>query len=296
MTPADQSRRAVLLLALGAATGIVLAAAGLVATERGVGSSLPTGAVARVNGDLINMEDYQRLLGGLADDQREAITDEQRRRVLDRLIDEELLIQRGLELGFARQDRRLRADLTSAVVSSIVAEAEDLQPTPAQLQAFYEERHDFFTQPGAVRVRQIFCRVPDTTRAPDVLTRAQVAAARLRAGEDFAAIRRDLGDPELSPLPDDLLPPSKLRDYLGPTASRIALSLATGEVSDPIRSGTGFHVLEVLERQSDRTPPLADIEAQVVAEYRRQAGDQALRDYLADLRARADIAVAAPLP
>ena len=290
------SRRSVLVLALGAATGVVLAAAGLVATERGGGSALPAAAVARVNGEIIRAEDYERILAALADDRRAPITDEQRRQVLERLIDEELLIQRGLELGFARQDRRLRSDLTSAVLASIVAETEDLQPTPAQLRDFYEQHRDFFTQPGPVRARQIFCRVPTVAGAADVLARAQAAAARLRAGEEFAVIQRDLGDRELSPLPDGPLPPGKLRDYVGPTAARVALSLAAGEVSDPVRSGTGFHVLQVLERQPETVPPLTEIEAQVAAEYRRRAGDQALRDYLVELRARADIAVAAPLP
>jgi parvulin-like peptidyl-prolyl isomerase len=287
--PAAHAWRPLALLALGAVTGIVLAAVGLMPSRLRSGNDLPSDAVARVNGELIRRDDFERLLVGLASDRGEAIGPEQRRHVLDRLIDEELLIQRGLELGFARLDRRVRGDLTAVVMSAIIEESQGAQPTRAELQAFYDTERAFFAQPGQLRVRQVFCRVTANAQAAAALARADQAATRLRAGEDFEAVRRALGDAELSPLPDTLLPAAKLRDYLGPTAQRAALSLDAGAISAPIRSGTGFHVLQVVERQEGIALPLESIESQVLAEYRRRAGEKALRDYLDELRARADI-------
>ena len=245
--------------------------------KRSGGSSLPGGAAARVNGELIRSEDYERILAGVAQDRRDDVDTAQRRHVLDRLIDEELLVQRGVELGLPRRDRKVRADLTTAVIASIVADTEDIQPTSAQLQTFYDENRSFFTRPGRLRVQQVF--IQPASDADDAAARARAADAsrRLRAGEAFAAVREADGDPEVSPLPDALLPVEKLIDYLGPTVLKAALTLAAGEVSDPVRSGMGYHVLQVVERQPDVTPPLAEIESQVTAEFRRRAGDQALR-------------------
>ena len=283
-------RSALLLLAAGATLGVILAATGLVDVKR-QGSSLPGGAAARVNGELIRSEDYERMLAGVAQDRRDDVDTAQRRHVLDRLIDEELLVQRGVELGLPRRDRKVRADLTTAVIASIVADTEDIQPTSAQLQAFYDENRSFFTRPGRLRVRQVFIQAgPDVDDAA-ARARAADASRRWRAGEAFAAVREADGDPEVSPLPDALLPAEKLIDYLGPTVLKAALTLAAGEVSDPVRSGMGYHVLQVVERQPDVTPPLAEIESQVTAEFRRRAGDQALRAYLDDLRTRADVVV-----
>jgi parvulin-like peptidyl-prolyl isomerase len=291
-----RSRLGLLLLTLGAVTGIAVAAAGLLGPGLTVSSALPAGAVARINGQVIRGEDYERVVAGLASDRRDGIDDSQRRLVLDRLIDEELLIQRGLELGFARQDRKVRADLTAAVIASVVTEHEDLQPSDAELQAFYDTHRDFFTQPGRLRLQQIFCRVPTPTDDPPALARAQEAARRLRGGEAFAAVHVELGDAEIAPLPDALLPPAKLVDYLGPTPLQTALNLDAGAVSDPVRSGSGYHVLRVLERQSDTTPAFADIKPQIVAEFRRSTGERALRAYLDTLRARAEVVVAPTLP
>jgi parvulin-like peptidyl-prolyl isomerase len=290
MQPPHSSRRALVLLAVGAAAGVALAASGLVALKPNA-RFLPPGAAARVNGEVVRSEDYARMLAGVAEDRRAGIAAQDRRHVLDRLIDEELLVQRGLELGLARRDRKVRADLTAAVISSVIADTEDLQPTAAQLQAFYDENHAFFARPGRLRVRQVFIHPADGDADATARERAAEASRRLRAGEAFAAVRTAFGDAEISPLPDALLPAEKLIDYIGPTALTAALALAAGEVSEPVRSGTGFHVLEVVERQPGTTPSLADIQAQVIAEYRRREGDRALRAYLDDLRAQATVVV-----
>ena len=293
--PEARTTRSTLLLSSGTVIGIGLAAAGLLGAQSPSGRAWPHAAVARVNGEVIGTDDYQRALHALAQDRRGGLEDGDRRLVLDRLIDEELLIQHGLELGFVRQDAKLRKDLTAAVIDSVVAEHQDVQPTDAELQAFYDAHQEFFTGPGRLRVRQIWCRTP-ATDGSDVLARAQRAADRLRAGEPFATVRDALGDPELAPPPDVPLPAAKLADYLGPTALRTALRLEVGAVSDPVRSNTGYHVLQVVERQPDAAPPLESIRPQVAAEFRRRAADKALRAYLDDLRARAAVEVTSELP
>ncbi|HVN84777.1 MAG TPA: peptidylprolyl isomerase [Candidatus Binatia bacterium] len=289
---APRQRAGTLLLAAGAALGVALAALGLVRSGRGVSGTLPGNAVARVNGELIRLDDYRRVLAGLAQDTRNPIDEAQRKHVLDRLIDEELLVQRGLELGLARTDGKIRKDLTAAVIDAVVAATGEGQPSEAELESFYEQNRAFFAGPGRLRMRQIVCQVRANADAPGALDRAQQAAQRVRRGDDFAAVRAALGDTEPAPLPDASLPLAKLIDYLGPTAARVATELEVGEVSDPVRSSTGYHVLQVVERVPDRGPPLADIKPQVEAEFRRRASDQALRTYLDELRARANVTIA----
>lgn len=289
--PADTSRRPVALLIGGALLGAALAALGLTAPARS--TALPAGVVALVNGQPIRADDYARALEALAADKRAELTDADRRRVLDRLIEEELLVQRGLALGLARNDRRVRADLTTTVIDGVVSDASEQQPSDIELSAFFDANRDRFAGPGRLRVRQVFVRVTTPTD-PAAEARAAEAARRVRAGESIESVADALGDRPLSPVPDALLPPAKLRDYLGPTALRAALDLAPGAVSEPVRSGTGYHVLQVVETQPDAVPGLAEIRPQVEAEYRRRAGEDALRAYLDELRGSAEIVVAEP--
>ena len=288
-------RRPLAWLAAGAAAGVALAGWGLLGSDAR-SAALPDGAVASVNGTLLYAEDYQRLVEGVESDTREPAGPELRRRVLDRMIEEELLVQRGVELGLVESDRRVRADITQAMIQSIVVESEDEQPEPEELRRFYEEEAGFFTQPGRVRAAQVFFRVRTPGDEAALLARATEAQRRLLAGEPVERVRSELGDEEVSPIPDTLLPPAKLREYVGPTALRAVMELAPGATSAPVRSGMGMHVFQVIERVEARVPPFEEIAAHVEAEWVRRAGDRALRAYLDDLRAEAQVKTAETLP
>jgi hypothetical protein len=284
---ARRDRAATLLLA-GSLAGLVLAAAGLLASGRDPGAILPADAVARVDGVAIRGDDYRRALASVAGDRRTPPDEALRRHVLDRLVDEELLVQRGLALGLARVDPRVRRELAAAVAGIAVAGADGREPTAGELAAFYAAEGAFFAGAGRLHVREVY--VP--ADAPDAAGRAAAAAARLRAGEPLAGVQAALGGPSPVPLPDAALPPAKLADYLGPTALRTALALAPGGVGDPVRGATGFHVLVLVAREAGTPPPLDEVADEVRAEWHRRQGEEALRAYLADLRARARIETA----
>jgi parvulin-like peptidyl-prolyl isomerase len=291
----SSSRRPLLWLASGAAAGVALAAWGLLGTDAS-SAALPRGVVASVNGKLIQTEDWARLVEGLESDTREPAGPELRQRVLDRMIDEELLVQRGVELGLVESDRRVRADLIQAMIQAIVVESEDERPDEDELRRFYAEEPGFFTQPGRVRAAHVFFRVRAPADDPAAAARAAEAERRLRAGEPLETVRAALGDEEVSPLPDALLPPAKLREYVGPTALRAVMELAPGAISPPVRSGTGYHVFQLIEREEPQLPPFEEIAERVRAEWVRRAGDRALRGYLDDLRENAQVVTTDELP
>ena len=287
-------RRAIALLALGAIAGLVAAAAGLLAQTRAA-SALPDGAVAAVNGTAVRRADYERAVEALASDRRGGIDDADKRHVLDRLVDEELLVQRALDLGLARSDRRVRGDLVAAVIEAVTADAGQREPDDAELRAFFDANRDYFARPGRLHVEQVFVRGSGDADA-GALARARDAAARLRNGEQAAEVQQSLGDAPVAVLPNAPLPAAKLREYLGPAAVEAVATLAPGEVAEPVRGAGGYQVLRLVARESNRTPELAEVEAEVRSEWRRRAGDDALRAYLDDARARAAIAVTRTLP
>ncbi|MBW2281909.1 MAG: peptidyl-prolyl cis-trans isomerase [Deltaproteobacteria bacterium] len=290
---ATHERRASWLLALGATLGLGVAAAHLLVAP-GPGRELPEGAVARVEEAIIRDETYRRLVAALASDRRTPLTAADRERVLDRLIEEELLVQHAVALGLVGTDRRVRADMVSAVLASINASADGYTPEPDEIEAFYATNQQYFARPARVRVRHIFVAHGDEPEA--ARTRAQRASERLRAGEPLERVRGELGDEVLAPVPDAPLPPAKLREYLGPSALEAALALPPGGVSDPVETPQGFHVLLLLARSESQAQPLESVRPQVIAEMKRREGDRRLRERLDELRADADVVVTAELP
>lgn len=283
------------LLALGAALGIAAAIASLSEVQGGRGW-LADDHVAEVNGVPIRLADYLRALGAFASDRRSALTDDDRRHVVDRLIDEELLVQYGVELGLLASDRRVRGDLVSAVLSAQVASVQGFEPTAAEVEAFYAEHGDFFANPGRLRLQVLWVRGEPLRDAEMAMARAAQAAQAWSGGTDLAAVREQWGDSPVAPLPDGYLPPAKVREYLGPAVTSAALALEPGQVSDAIRAGSGAYVVRLIDREERWRPPLAEIEAQVRAEMQRRAGDDAVRATLERLRADGRVIVAEALP
>ena len=292
-TPNDgPNARTPWLLLAGAAVGLALASLGLL-EERTDPGRLPIEAAAVVGDRTIRRVDYQRVLAGVAGDLRSPVDEAMRRRVLDRMIDEELLVQRALELGLAVIDRRVRGELTAGLIDSIVAEVDGETPSARDVERHYEENRDFFTRPGRLRARTLYfsTRRGDDDPRGTALERAAAARTRLVAGESADEVEAALADRQVSPVPGTLLPASKIRDYVGPSVLEALLALETGAWSDPIEAGGGVHLAKAVDREPSVAPPLAEIEDLVLQDLQRRRGDEALRAYLDDLKARTPILI-----
>ncbi|MBJ19001.1 MAG: hypothetical protein GY910_06035 [bacterium] len=280
------------LLLAGAAIGLGVAAFGLL-ERRGDASALPPEAAAVVGERTIRRIDYRRVLAGVEGDLRSPIDEAMRRRVLDRMIDEELLVQRALGLGLAGIDRRVRGELTSGLIDSIVSEVDAEEPSDGEVSRHYAENVDFFTRPGRLRVRAIFfsARRDGSDPRGNARERAEGALVQLRAGDPPSEVEARSGDPQVSPVPDTLLPASKVRDYLGPRILDHVADLASGTWSEPISSGSGIYLATPFEREAPVVPRLDEIEPLVRQDLKRRRGDDALREYLSALRAQTPVAV-----
>ena len=288
-SPREQ-RRARWLLAAGAALGIGLAASGVLAPSRDAG--LGPGAAARVNQVEIPRVAWERRLERLATERRSPVDDAARALVLERMIEEELLVQRAVEIGLLRSHPPVRKALVSALIAGIVSEAESRDAPEAELRRFHRENRGFFGSPARLRV----WRIAFLDRAGGAEGRARTAARAIGEGLAFADARSRYGDAPVLPLPDVPLPPHKLREYVGPSAADAVATLPSGGTSAPLRGPAGWQLLRLVEREPARVPRFEDVEAQVRAEHRRRAGDEALRRYLERLRAQAEVELADGVP
>jgi hypothetical protein len=214
--------------------------------------------------------------------------------VLRRLLEEELLVQRGVELGLVESDRAVRKAIVAAMIDSIVAESAGKVASDDELRAFYDENRDYFTGAPLLRVRQAVFR--NGAGRGDTQGRAQHAHAAIVSGMSVVRARVELADEPVLTVPDELLPASALREYIGPTALRTLLSMQPGEVTQPLRVAGGYQILELVAREDARPPAFETVREEVEQAYVRQAGDEALREYLDWLRAEAHITVAPGAP
>jgi parvulin-like peptidyl-prolyl isomerase len=268
------------VLGLGAAVGLLLAMSGAFVRSS---QDLSGNTLARVNGKAITVQDLTFALersasGNLNGRQRET---------LDFLIDQELLIQRGVEIGLLASDLTVRKAIAMAVVDTIVADVLNREPSEAELQAFYTSHQAVFALPARLHLQHLF--VADNGDSHSARVRAEQAAAALTRGMSFREAHDRYGEKESIPVPDALLPPHVLRQYLGPTLVEMALSMQAGEISPPVQSSLGYHIVHLVESQPEHVQPYETVRQEVRAEYFRRQRDEALQRQLDRLRQSATI-------
>jgi hypothetical protein len=127
-------------------------------------------------------------------------------------------------------------------------------------------------------------------RGADARQRALAAHASL-GEQGWQRVAESMADKDILSLPASMLPVSKLAGYLGPTLTELALNLPIGGYSTPQAEQAGYSILLLVDLQRSEKQPLADVREQVLREFQRRAGDEALREYLDELREAANIGI-----
>jgi len=181
-------------------------------------------------------------------------------------------------LAAARKDVKV----TDAEVKAFLA------ANAARVSKYYEEHAARYETAKRVQARHVLVRVPEgAPAAQDEAARKKIEAAsdRIRKGEDFGAVARQISeDPGTKEKGGEL-------GFFGPGVMAkpfedAAFALQKGELSQPVRTRFGWHVLQVEAVEEARKVPLAEAQADIAREI---LSDDAARK-LADARAAAALA------
>jgi hypothetical protein len=266
-------------LVVGAIAGLFAAGYGIL-RQASTGGELPDSAIANVNETLISRDNFARAAARVTASQAE-VSAEDKVRLLQRLIDDELLVQRGVELGMTESDTEVRAAIVNSLIASITAEADSASPTDAELEQYLADHADRFSYTSRVHVE---------VWQTDNESLAQDAANALRASEPVPASDDLRAMPDLPP---GLVPAEVLRDYLGPAITAAAADMPDGSSSVFARRGRWL-VVQVVAKERAVVTDLDTIRNRVLLDYRRNLADDMLESYLENLRQRADITVTTP--
>ncbi|MDC0485093.1 MAG: GNAT family N-acetyltransferase [SAR86 cluster bacterium] len=231
--------------------------------------------VAKIDERAISKEKYETYLESIAQSRKTGLIESDPENILERMIDEELLIQRGIDLGMIENNPEIRSMIIQKMISSIVAETDNLRISTKDLKAFYSANQDLFTP--SPKLHLIKLSFASDQRASGITAKDFLADGDLAAAKSLASI-------EVISLPNTLLPAMKVREYIGPYLTQVALGLQEGEVSDLIELDDQFHLLVPVQKVIQGAPEFNDIYQEVESEYIRFKGEEMLDEYLEDLR------------
>ena len=149
--------------------------------------------------------------------------------------------------------------------------ADDIKVTPQEIEKFYKEGPpDKFDAPEMIRASHILAAVSKTAPPEDALAAEQKIDAlpeRIKKGESFEEVAKANSDDPVvktSERPGDLGYFS--RERIMPEFADVAFKMKVGEVSPPVRTQFGYHLIKVTDHQPAHTATLDQARPQV-AEY-----------------------------
>lgn len=290
--------------------------------------------VARVNNDIITRSDLeqsrrllrQELSQRYSGAELEQKYKEQEANLLRDLIDQNLLVQRGTDMGLSveaevikrldsiRQEMGLqtmeeleravaaqgvnfedyRQQLRDQILTQRVIQREvagRVMVDSEKVRHYYLQHRKELARPERYRLREILVSTDGRPgSASDAREeRVREILAKIRKGEDFAELARTYSDAPTAADGGELGYFAK--DKLAPAIREVVEKLREGGVSDPLPTRDGWLILQLVEHIPAGIPPFEEIEGELTQRLYFDEVQPALREFLSDLRREAYVYV-----
>jgi peptidyl-prolyl cis-trans isomerase C len=162
----------------------------------------------------------------------------------------------------------------------------------ADAQAYYEANPGEFEKPEQVHASHILI-APDPNAADPNEAKAAAKAkaedllAQVKNGGDFAALAQAHSSCPSKAQGGDL--GTFRRGQMVKPFEETAFALKPGEISDPVETQFGYHIIKVTEHTDAETVPLEEAKEGIVQKLTTQKKQEAVQEYLQDLREKATI-------
>lgn len=211
-------------------------------------------------------------------------------------LDDEALDRALATEGSSRQAYRLRVkrDLEGFRVVQLRVRAR-IKVTDEDLKNYYQQHQGEFAAGHEIRVRHIFLQIPSGGAPADearVREKGEKVLARLEAGEDFAAVARQVSQGPSAADGGDL--GWLRRGVVQPEVEKAAFALETGQISGLVRTRAGFQILKVEERRGGEPKPFDEVKDEIRDHLTNDQADVLRQQYVAELRKDAFIELRLP--
>jgi len=168
-----------------------------------------------------------------------------------------------------QQPERMKLDYLSLSVDDI---AKDIELDDEEIEQAYVANKGRYLKPEvriASHILFSFPRSADAEKKQEALAKATSVLERIRAGEDFAVLAAEFSDdPGSKRKGGDLGIIAK--GQMVPEFEDAVFAMAQGDVSEPVESEFGYHLIKLNTLEPESEKPLADVRAQVEADEKQR--------------------------
>lgn len=252
-----------------------------------------TKALAIINGKEITASEFDLRWSQLPEFARKTYAGQDgRKKFLEELITRELLLQEARKRGLDR-DRalveRVERFKERSVLDNLMREEVDsrITVTLEEMKAYFAAHPGSFASPDDMRASHILVKTEEE---------ALDARKRLEQGEDFAGLARKISLDLATKFKGGDLGPIKKGQTI-PQFEKALLGLKVGEISQPVATQFGWHIIKLNDRATGASLAFEDAKDQVKEQIQIEKKRKRFDELVASLRAKAKLRVAdVPIP
>ena len=254
-------------------------------------------SVATVNGESISEEQFLKYainLGANLDSEEDINILEL---LLERMIEEELLVQRGIELSLHKNDIEVRKTIIQQVIAFII-QVEDAQPDEEELINYFQKNINKYKPTELIHVNSIFV---ESNNEGSILLGSEYDFKSQKDLFDkiysqlnfksFSEVKNEFNQPQIVELPNKTINLKDCRLYLNNKVCNEIILLENEEISQPIFYQNGYFIFQMIEKKRAEIDGnfFEKVRDKVLFDYLNQKDDQKLIDYIKYLKNNADI-------
>lgn len=213
--------------------------------------------LAKINTKTITKQDFIKKLNSLPEWARGRFTSQEgKRQFLDEIIKEEILYQEALKTGLdkdedfrSKMEEFKRMTLLSTLLKKEVEEKVKVDEN--EVKDFYEKHKDTFNIGEEVTAKHIL--VDTIEEAQDIQRRILVNK------EDFSKLAKSVSKDHASAENGGDLGTFS-RGRMVPEFENAAFSLKPGEISEPVKTSFGYHIIQVVGRKKGKERSFDEVE------------------------------------
>ena len=198
--------------------------------------------------------------------------------------------KKALEQGknpLIKNQEDLRREITSQIqFNRLLEEESSCEPvTEEEARKYYDSRPDLFSTEPLLTASHILKKASSEAEFEEAEKEVAILRARIEEGEDFAEVVRKESDDSQN---DGHLGQFG-RGRMVPPFEKAAFALEVGELSQPVRTQFGWHIIQLHERTEPQVTPFEEIREQVIEYLQERRKDKVFDEFLDGLKQKAEI-------
>jgi len=197
----------------------------------------------------------------------------------DATLSEAEILERA---GATRQEAfaELRKAMLIENVREAIVKEKGVTVSDQEVKAWYDQNRDLTRRPDTMHLKQIFIQADKTRRdirEDAARKRAEDAYKRILSGQSFEGVAKAVSDGRYKDEGGDwgVQPVSAFPEFIVQAANK----MQPGEISKPIESEHGFHILKLVEVLPGEEVPLEKAEEDIREMLRSKKGSLAIREF-----------------